>query len=194
MPTHPAFVWESRDEIRDFVGDIGFGALFVAPAQVAHVPVVWIDDATLAFHLGRGNSIARALDGASGLFSVLGPQAYVSPDWYGLGNNEVPTWNYVSADLAGRLTRIDDGDLLPHLDQLSHEHERRLAPKPEWTRAKMDAGRAEKIATGITGFRFHVESWHGLRKLNQNKPDGARLAAANALGSHPIADLMRSAK
>lgn len=194
MPTHPAYRWEDRGEIRAFVREMGFGSLFVAPAQVAHVPIVWVDDVTLGFHIGRGNPIARDLESAAALFSVLGPHAYISPDWYGLDANEVPTWNYISAELEGRLSRMDEGDLLAHLDQLSHEQERRLAPKPEWKRAKMDGGRVEKMATAIIGFRFRVEAWRGTRKLSQNKPDGARLAAADALGTHLLADQMRNAR
>lgn len=200
MHPHPAFRWDDRPAIRDLVRDIGFGALFAATPdgpRVAHVPVVWLDDDTLGFHVSCGNGIARHLDGATGLLSVQGPDAYVSPDWYGLGPDEVPTWNYVAVELEGRLVRMDEAALLAQLDALAHEQERRLAPKPEWTRGKADPARIAKLATAITGFRLEVQAWRGTLKLGQNKPDAARLAAADALeaqGRRAMAALMRGAK
>lgn len=200
MHPHPAFRWEDRPAIRDLVRDIGFGALFAATPdgpRVAHVPVVWLDEDTLGFHLARGNGLARHLDGATGLFSVQGPDAYVSPDWYGAGPNEVPTWNYVAVELEGAVTRTDEAGLVAILDAISHEQERRLAPKPEWTRGKMDPALFAKMTGAIIGFRLDIQAWRGTRKLGQNKPDAARLAAADALeaqGRRTVATLMRGAK
>jgi transcriptional regulator len=197
---HPAFRWEDRPAIRDLVRDLGFGALFAATPdglRVAHVPVVWLDDETLGFHLARGNGIVRHLDGATALFNLQGPDAYVSPDWYGMGTNEVPTWNYVAVELEGRVTRTDDAGLAAILDAISHEQERRLAPKPAWTRGKMDPAIFAKMTGAILGYRLEIQAWRGTLKLGQNKPDAARLAAADALeaqGRRAVAALMRSAK
>lgn len=200
MHPHPAFRWEDRPAIRDLVRDLGFGALFAATPdgpRVAHVPVVWLDEDTLGFHLARGNGLARHLDGATGLFSVQGPDAYVSPDWYGAGPNEVPTWNYVAVELEGPVTRTDEAGLVAILDAISHEQERRLAPKPEWTRGKMDPALFAKMTGAIIGYRLEVQAWRGTLKLGQNKPDAARLSAADALetqGRRAMAALMRGAK
>ncbi|WP_342250854.1 FMN-binding negative transcriptional regulator [Sphingomonas sp. OTU376] len=200
MHPHPAFRWEDRPAIRDLVRDIGFGALFASTPEgprVAHVPVVWLDDDTLAFHVSRGNRIAKHLDGATALFSLQGPDAYVSPDWYDMGPDEVSTWNYVAVELEGNVSRMDDAGLLEHLDALAHEQERRLAPKPEWKRDKVDPAKIAKMLTAITGYRLQVQAWRGTLKLGQNKPDAARLAAADALealGRRAMAALMRGAK
>ncbi len=200
MHPHPAFRWEDRPAIRDMVRDIGFGALFASTPdgpRVAHAPVVWLDDDTLGFHLARGNALARHLDGATALFNLQGPDAYVSPDWYGTGPNEVPTWNYVAVELEGSVSRTDDAGLAAILDAISHEQERRLAPKPEWTRGKMDPALFAKMTGAITGYRLRVQAWRGTLKLGQNKPEPARLVAADALeaqGRTAMAALMRSAK
>ncbi|MDF2384576.1 FMN-binding negative transcriptional regulator [Nostoc ellipsosporum NOK] len=200
MHPHPAFRWEDRPAIRELVRDIGFGAIFAATPdgpRVAHVPVVWLGDDTLGFHLARGNGLARHLDGATALFNLQGPDAYVSPDWYGTGPDEVPTWNYVAVELEGQVTRTDEGGLVAILDAISHAQERRLAPKPEWTLDKVDPARAAKLLTAIIGYRLEIRAWRGTRKLGQNKPDAARLAAADALdaqGRHAVAALMREAK
>ncbi|OSZ68183.1 negative transcriptional regulator [Sphingomonas sp. IBVSS2] len=200
MHPHPAFRWEDRPAIRELVRDIGFGAIFATTPdgpRVAHVPVVWLGDDTLGFHLARGNGLARHLDGATALFNLQGPDAYVSPDWYGTGPDEVPTWNYVAVELEGQVTRTDEGGLVAILDAISHAQERRLAPKPEWTLDKVDPARAAKLLTAIIGYRLEIRAWRGTRKLGQNKPDAARLAAADALdaqGRHAVAALMREAK
>ncbi len=200
MHPHPAFRWEDRSAIRDMVRDIGFGAVFAATPdgpRVAHAPVVWLEDDTLGFHLSRGNALARHLDGATALFNLQGPDAYVSPDWYGTGPNEVPTWNYVAVELEGRVTATDNAGLLDILDAISAEQERRLAPKPAWTRDKMDTAIATKMTGAITGYRLEVLDWRGTRKLAQTKPEPARLAVADALeaqGRHAMAALMRSTK
>jgi transcriptional regulator len=200
MHPNPAFRWEDRDELRAFVREVGFGGLFAATPdgpRVAHVPVVWLDETTLGLHVARGNGITRHLDGATGLFVVQGPDAYVSPDWYANGPDEVPTWNYVTIELEGRLTRMDDAGLLDQIDRLSAEQEARLAPKPEWTRAKADPKKIDKMLTAIIGFRLEVVAWRGTRKMGQNKPDAARLSAADALdaqGRRAVAHWMRHAK
>ncbi|MES2442945.1 MAG: FMN-binding negative transcriptional regulator [Pseudomonadota bacterium] len=200
MHPNAAFRWEDRDAMREFVRAAGFGALFAGTPdgpRVAQVPVVFLDDDTLGLHVARGNGISRHLDGATALFTVLGPDAYVSPDWYGLGPDEVPTWNYVAVELEGRMVRMDHDAPVAQIDALSHEQEARLAPKPEWTRAKVDPRKIDAMLNAIIGFRMEIVGWRGTRKLGQNKPDAARLSAADALdaqGRRAIAHWMRNAK
>lgn len=193
---HPAaaFHWQDHDAMRAFVAERSFGALFLTTPEgprVAHVPLVAYDAERFGFHIARGNALTPHLDGAQVLMVVQGPDAYVSPDWYGL-DDQVPTWNYVAVELQGRVTREPDEALFPLLDALSADREARLAPKPAWTRAKMTPGTAKKMLRAITAFTLTVEDWRGTRKLGQNKPDAARLAVADALGDHPMAELMRA--
>lgn len=197
MHPNAVFRWEDRAAMRQLVAEIGFGSLFAATPdgpRVAQMPVVWDGDDRLLFHLARGNALIRHLDGATALFSVLGPDGYVSPDWYGLDANQVPTWNYLGVELEGRVEQLDRDGLIAQLDTLAAVQEARLAPKPAWTRAKMDAHAFEALLRGITGFALTVQAWRGTAKLGQNKPDAARLAAADALaasGRPAIAQCMR---
>jgi len=197
---HPdsAFCWEDRAAHRALVTELGFGTLFAATPdgpRVAHVPVVWLDETTLGLHLARGNGITRHLDGATALFVVQGPDGYISPDWYGLGADQVPTWNYVAVELEGRMRRMTPDALVALLDSLSDAQETRLAPKTPWTRDKMQAALFDRMTQGIVGFTLDVQAWRGTLKLGQNKPDAARLAAADgveASGRRGIAHWMRS--
>ena len=183
--------------MRALVRDIAFGQLFVPTPdgpRVAQVPVVWIGDTTLGLHLARGNGLTRHLDGAQALFTVLGPDGYISPDWYGLGPDQVPTWNYVAVELEGTAHRMDRAALVAQVDRLTGEQEARLT-KPAWTRDKMDPRAADALLNGIVGFTLDVTAWRGTLKLGQNKPAPARKAAADAsdaAGRRGIAHLMRT--
>lgn len=195
---HPdkRFHWTDREAIHAFVAETRFGTLFLATPngpRTAHVPVIWQGEDRLAFHLSRANALAPHIDGARALLVVNGPHGYVSPDYYCM-DDQVPTWNYVAAELEGRVTAIDAAGLPALIDALSAESEQRLAPKPAWTRDKMTGGLFERMLGAITGYRLEVDTWRGTRKLGQNKPAAARKAAADGMaraGDTAIAALMR---
>lgn len=182
--------------MRAFVADARFGMVFAATPDgpaVAHVPVIWLDDDRIAFHLSRGNRVAAHLDGARALFVANGPHGYVSPDWYGLAD-QVPTWNYVSVELEGQVEAMAPDRLPALIDALSADSEARLAPKSPWTRDKMQADQFDRMMGAITGYVLHVTHWRGTRKLGQNKGTVARAAAADgmaAAGDQGIAALMQ---
>ncbi|MFZ5749334.1 MAG: FMN-binding negative transcriptional regulator [Pseudomonadota bacterium] len=195
---HPnlAFRWEDRDAIRALVREIGFGALFATTPdgpRVAHVPVVWNGAEALAFHLARGNALTRHLDGATALFTLIAADAYISPDWYQMGPDQVPTWNYVAVELEGRVERLSREALIAQVDALSHEQESRLAPKPEWTRDKANPVMIDRMLDAVVGFRLEVQAWRATRKLGQHRPEAARTAAdaLEAQGRRAMAHWMR---
>ncbi len=161
--------------------------------RVAHAPIL-LEGRRLRFHLSRGNVLAGALkDGDPVLAVVTGPDAYVSPDWYGL-EGQVPTWNYLSVEMEGPVRVLDEAGTTAVLDDLSADFEARLLPKPPWTRAKMTPGRFEALLRGIVGYEVAVERFEGIRKLGQNKPEVARdgvIAALEALGETRVSGLMR---
>lgn len=198
MHAHPRFQWQDAAAICAFVAEKSFGTLIVctpAVPMIAQVPVVWMGDAVIGLHLSRANALVPLLDGTRCLLVVQGPDGYVSPDWYGI-DDQVPTWNYVSAQLEGVAHVTDDLGLMAIVDVLSWEHERRLLPKAPWTRAKMSDGLFEKMCRAIIGFRIEVDVVRGTRKLGQNKAESVRLAAAagiDADGNGALAALMRSA-
>ena len=197
MHPNSAYRWDDRAALRGFAEAIGFGMLF-APTpdgpRVAHVPFVFLDEGRIGFHIARGNGIAKHLAGSDALLVVNGPDGYVSPDWYQLDNNQVPTWNYLAAEFEGPVSRLEPDALIAQIDALTAAQESRLAPKPVWTRGKMDEGRFGKMLGAIQGFELRVTGWRSTAKLSQNKPEAARLSAADAVeaaGNRALALLMR---
>jgi transcriptional regulator len=119
------------------------------------------------------------------VIAVSGPDGYVSPDWYGV-EDQVPTWNYVAVHVRGRLERLGDGLMRDMLDRQSAAYEERLLPKRPWTTDKMSDGALDRMMRSILPFRLHVERIDATWKLNQNKPEAARLGAAGAMAESGI--------
>lgn len=176
-----------------FVGDISFCTICVDGPLLVHAPVVVDAPDRIRFHMARGNRAAAALEGNRAIISCLGPDAYVSPDWYGVPD-QVPTWNYLNVEAEGPLRRLDEAGLTRLLDDLSAAHEARLAPKPAWTRAKMTPGRFAAMLKAIIGYELTIEELRGTRKLGQHKSEAERTGAADGLVPiNPIlAALMRA--
>jgi transcriptional regulator len=194
---HPdrAFGWDDGEAMLAFLRDIAFCTISVDGPAIFHAPVIVTGPETLRFHISRGNRAAAALEGARALVSCLGPEGYVSPDWYGT-EDQVPTWNYVAVEGEGPLRRLGMVELVAQLDELSAEHEARLAPKPAWTRDKMTPARFEAMLDAIVGFEMRIEALRGTRKLGQNKNDAALAGAINGLAplNPALARLMREAR
>jgi transcriptional regulator len=189
---HPnrAFAWEDRDEMLAFIAGVAFCTVAAEGPTVAHAPVVVDPPDRIRFHIARGNR--AKLDGKRAIISCLGPDAYVSPDWYGTPE-QVPTWNYLAVEAEGPLRRLDEAELTALLDDLSAAHESRLAPKPLWTRAKMSPGRFEAMLKAIIGYELRIEDLRGTRKLDQHKSEAERRGAAGGLApfNPTLAALMR---
>ncbi len=186
MHPNPVFHTATRAENIAFARHRAFGVLSVAarqgPPLVSHVPFLLSEDGESAdLHLVRSNPIARALGTPlPALLAVSGPDGYVSPDWYGVPD-QVPTWNYVAVHLTGTLEARPANELRDLLDRQSAAFESRLAPKPPWTTAKMDPAALDRMMRMIVPCRLRVSGIDGTWKLNQNKPEAARMGAADAV-------------
>ena len=178
---HPnrAFAWPDRDSMLAFIADIAFCTICLDGPRLVHAPVIVAAPDRLRFHVSSANR-AGPLAGKRAIVSCLGPDAYISPDWYG-APDQVPTWNYLAVEAEGPLRRLDEEELARLLDDLGAAHEARLAPKPPWTRAKLAPGRFEAMLKAIVGYELAIEELRGTRKLGQNKDEAQRLAAAAGL-------------
>lgn len=190
MHTNPAFRRADADAALAIARDRGFGVLTLAGPEgplASHAPFLLAEDgAAVELHLARNNPILAALDHAPpALLAVSGPDGYVSPDWYGIAD-QVPTWNYVAVHLRGRLQRAPDAALRGHLERLSAAFEARLGGKAPWTLDKMTPEALDRFMRAIAPVTLAVERVDATMKLNQNKADAVRLAAADAIAGGGI--------
>ncbi|MFN4038999.1 MAG: FMN-binding negative transcriptional regulator [Erythrobacter sp.] len=196
MHPNPLYRSEDRALMESLIDEIGFGMVFAATPdgpRVAHTPLLSTGDGAVQFHLARGNALARHLEGRDALIVVNGPDAYVSPRWYG-NRDTVPTWDYLALELEGRVRRMADEGLEAFLHAAIAKHEARLEGEPwraEESSEKVWAG----LFRGIVGFELEVLAWRPTIKLSQNKPleDRVRIAEGlDAAGKPALAHLIRS--
>lgn len=185
MHPNPAFRQVPAEDSLAFARDRGFGTLCInadSGPLLAHVPFVVTESGGLSalIHLARSNGIARSALPAPAVLAVMGPESYISPDWYG-AVDQVPTWNYVAVHLRGRLEPMPAEALRPMADELSAMFEARLLPKRPWTSAKMSEGAMERMMRMILPYRLVIEGVEGTWKLGQNKTPEQRAGAVAGL-------------
>ena len=152
-------------------------------------------------HLARNNRQWRTAVIGEAMVIVRGPDAYISPGWYatkGEHGRVVPTWNYVTAHIHGRLIVHDDpGWVEANVRALTDRHEATRAEP--W--AVDDAPRPyiEGQLRAIVGIEIAISRIEAKFKLSQNRSvedvDGA-IAGLEASGApdHPVADAMRKVR
>jgi len=188
-----------------FIGNRPFatiGVVVESRVVLAYAPVV-LDAGgalgTVRFHLAKNNPVAAVADGAPMQISFMGPDAYVSPDWY-VSQGLVPTWNYMAVEGEGWARVLPDLELRALLVDLSAEQERQLLPKKPWTVDKLTADRLAALTNAIVGFSVMFEKLEGKFKLSQDKkPEDiegviAGLEARGDAASLAVAKAMRSTR
>lgn len=123
-------------------------------------------------HLARNNDQWKLQAAGESLVIVRGPDAYITPGWYASKAEHgrvVPTWNYVTAHVYGRLVVHDDPvwteDLVRRLTT-KHEAYRDQPWSPD------DAPRAflEGQLRAIVGVELQITRIEAKAKLSQNRP------------------------
>ncbi|MDE2182071.1 MAG: FMN-binding negative transcriptional regulator [Alphaproteobacteria bacterium] len=169
-----AFVVDDPQLLRDFIRRRSFAtiaAVIDGAAALAYAPVLLHVDEhrdIFRFHLAKSNPVASVADGEQLTFSFLGPDTYVSPDWYA-SKGFVPTWNYAAIEGRGAVRRLSDDATHRLLVDLSAMHEGRLAPKAPWTMDKTPPEKVKAMLQAIVGFEVAITSLQGKFKLSQDK-------------------------
>ncbi|MBS0470446.1 MAG: FMN-binding negative transcriptional regulator [Proteobacteria bacterium] len=152
----------------------------------AYAPVVLGPGDVVRFHLARANPLASLAEGARVRFSFLGPDAYVSPDWY-VSAGMVPTWNYMAVEGEGIIKRLDESETRRMLVDLSAAEEEKLLPKEPWTIDKVPAEKMAMLLNAIVGMEVVFTTLEGKFKLSQNvKPEdmAGLISGLERTGSH----------
>ena len=131
-------------------------------------------------HVARNNDQWRKPALGESLVIVRGPDAYVSPSWYAAKAEHgrvVPTWNYATAHVYGRLVVHDDPqwveDVVRRLTR-KHEAMRLASPGQQMPWSVDDAPRAfvEGQLRAIVGLELQITRIEAKAKLSQNRPVG----------------------
>jgi transcriptional regulator len=150
-------------------------------------------------HLARNNAQWRLPAQGDSLVIVHGPDAYITPRWYASKAEHgrvVPTWNYVTAHVYGRLIVHDD-------PVWTEDLVRRLTTKHEASSAHPwsvdDAPRAyiEGQLRAIVGVELLITRIEAKAKLSQNRPaadvEGV-IEGLRARGDEDSADAVEQAR
>lgn len=196
MHPNPLFRTDDRALMEALIDEIGFGMVFLTTPdgpRVGHTPLLSTGDGAVQFHLSRGNALTRHLDGASALITVNGPDGYISPRWYA-NRDTVPTWDYLTLELEGRVRRMADEGLEAFLHTLIEKHEGRIGGEP-WRADEASETLWANQFRGIAGFELEVLAWRPTIKLSQKKSPEERATIAAGLeagGAPALAQLMRT--
>ena len=191
------FAKEERAALLEFVDSIVVATLVTAgPAGLManQVPLLRQPGADRLWgHLARPNPQLEELRKVEEALLIFnGPHGYVSPNWYS-DPNLVPTWNFTTVQVRGRVTVHDDVEVVQDIvERLTARHE--SAFEIPWTTEKMADGLLEKMLGAIVGFHVEIDDLRGKYKLSQNRSpaDRATVAAGfEATGNTELAALMR---
>lgn len=157
------------------------------------VPLVRRGD-TLVGHLARPNAVWRHPGDALAVFT--GVDAYVSPRWYEgkpIDGKVVPTWNYTTAHVHGRLVVHDDTAWVGDVVRLLTDTFEQPMGDP-WS---VDDAPADYVATmlrGIVGIELVDLRVEGKAKLSQNRSVADRTAVADGVADADVAAAMRATR
>lgn len=175
VPTH---FTPDEDTVTALLREHGAADLITSTARgmiATLLPFVYDPEAgergSLLGHVARNNGQWREPAIGDALVIVRGPDFYVSPSWYATKaehGRTVPTWNYVTAHVYGRLVVHDDTAWLASLvRRLTEKHEgHREEP---WTVEDAPAAFVEGQLRAIVGVEVVIDRIEAKVKMNQNR-------------------------
>lgn len=146
-------------------------------------------------HIARGNPLWKQVpNGASVLAVFLGPQHYITPNWYASKKSHgktVPTWNYSAVHVSGIIRwTIEPARLREIVTELTDTHEANSSQPwrvsdapPEYISAMLEA---------IVGLEIEMHSIEGKWKVSQNRtPDDIKgvIEGLEQLGTESSKDM-----
>jgi transcriptional regulator len=123
-------------------------------------------------HVARNNPQWREAAEGEALVIVRGPDAYVSPSWYASKAEHgrvVPTWNYVTAHVYGRLLVHDDSAWVEALVRRLTEQREASLPHP-WSVDDAPPAFVAGQLRAIVGVELRITRIEAKAKLSQNRP------------------------
>jgi transcriptional regulator len=204
------------EDVRSLLDHIGAADLITATADgllATMLPLIFEPPGTSAAsgphgrllgHVARNNRQWKVPPVGEAMVIVRGPDAYISPAWYATKREHgrvVPTWNYITAHVHGRLVVHDDPAWVEvNVRALSVRHEAgRVEP---WSVDDAPRPYIEGQLKAIVGLELVIGRIEAKFKLSQNRStddvDGAiaglEAGAAGRPSGEPTAAAMRAVR
>ena len=191
MYVPPHFLEDDKAALHRAIGETRLATLVTLGSEgmeASHMPIL-LDAGegpygAIRGHLARANpQWRRASAETPALAMFLGPDAYVSPNWYATKRETgrvVPTWNYLAIHAYGRVEFFEDAERLRAIvTSLTQRHEGRRE-KP-WAVSDAPEDYIQAQLRGIIGFRLPIDRLEGKWKLSQNRPEADRRGVIEGL-------------
>lgn len=165
------FKLDDEEVIYDFIENYGFATLFSmhngAP-YATHLPLMLNKSKNALYgHFARPNEQWKDAEDQQVLVVFQGPHCYISPSWYET-MKAVPTWNYVSIHLYGKMEIIEDEkEIVDSLNDLVDKYE---SPDSPYNLDDVEPSYLEGMSKGIVAFRINITKMEAKAKLSQNHP------------------------
>lgn len=169
IPKH--FQLNDEEMINEFIEQYSFATLFSqhnGEPYATHLPLTFNkDEHALYGHFARPNEQWRDTGNQQVLAVFHGPHCYISPSWYETPV-AVPTWNYVSVHVYGRLERIEDQEVIADsLHEMVNKYEK---ANSSYQLNEVDAKFMKGMTKAIVAFKINITKIEAKAKLSQNHP------------------------
>lgn len=188
MYTPSTFRIDDQNEIEQFIHANAFGTLtsiIDGKLFATHLPFSYDRDTQcLHAHMAKANPQWKGIKGQEVLVVLQGEHAYISPSLY--ENGGVPTWNYQSVHLYGKVNTFDDSDRLEKtIRELTNKYEA-MRPEP------CEPMYSPKLVDAIIGLEIQITEIECKYKVSQNRPQGDRENVLQAMREQNFTQIVRA--
>ncbi len=129
-------------------------------------------------HLARANPHWKSFANSQATVIFHGPHTYITPQWY--LENDVPTWNYSTAHVTGKIELIESHDgIVECLKELTAHVERHWPSG--WEFFIPDDLTGDILPQSIVGFKIKADEINFKKKLSQNRTAADRAGILKGL-------------
>lgn len=142
------------------------------------------DQLRLIGHVARANPHWKRFDASVPSLAIFqAGDAYISPSWYpgkATHHKVVPTWNYNTVHIHGKLEAVEDADgLLDIVTRLTSRHE--AGRDDPWSVSDAPADYIATMLRAIVGLVLTIDRVEGKAKLSQNRSEEDRAGMRKGL-------------
>lgn len=179
LPEH--FLEKDINEIKRIIKEFPLATLITSSAnglEANHLPflVDFKNNAlqNLLGHIAIGNPIYQNIkDNEEVLVVYKAEDSYISPNWYPTkkeNHKVVPTWNYQSVHLYGKIKFLKDiKSLLKIVGKLTKLYETQIGESDPWTIKQAPKDFMNEKLSNIIGIQIKITKILAKSKLNQNR-------------------------